>query len=72
VKEAAMSDTAMEVGTRWESEAILRWRFKQLVAAGYSEESASLLSARPNVDLHLATDLVAKGCPPETAIRILV
>jgi hypothetical protein len=67
-----MSDTTMEVGTRSESEAILRWRFNQLVAAGYSDEGASLLSARPNVDLHLATDLLAKGCPPETAIRILL
>jgi hypothetical protein len=67
-----MSDTTLEVGTRAESEEILRWRFKQLAAAGYGDERASLLAARLDVDLHLATDLLAKGCPAETAIRILL
>ena len=67
-----MSDTTLEVAARAESEAILRWRFKQLVAAGYGDERASLLAPRLDVDLHLATDLLARGCPPETAIRILV
>ena len=67
-----MSETTFEIGAVAESEAILRWRFKQLLAAGYGDERASLLSARQDVDLHLATDLLAKGCPPETAIRILL
>jgi hypothetical protein len=69
-----MSDTTTTVETRvpTESEAIRRWRFSQLLAAGYSDERAAQLSARPDVDLHLATDLLAQGCPPETAFRILV
>ena len=67
-----MSDMTIETGAVAESKAILDWRFEQLRAAGYSAESASLLSPRADVDLHLAVDLLAKGCPPETAIRILV
>lgn len=67
-----MSDTTVETRVLAESEAIERWRFTQLLAAGYSDERASLLSTRADVDLHLATDLLANGCPPETAFRILV
>jgi hypothetical protein len=27
---------------------------------------------RHDVDLHLAVELLARGCPPETALRILL
>jgi hypothetical protein len=55
-----------------EAEAILRWRFDELVRAGYDVGSALMLASHVEVDLHLATDLVRRDCPPETALRILL
>jgi ketol-acid reductoisomerase len=51
-------------------EAVLRWRFEALVEAGYDAGSALILASHVEVDLHQASDLVARGCPPETAMRI--
>jgi hypothetical protein len=48
------------------------WRLEQLEAAGYPHAAAVLISERLDVDLHLAVRLVEQGCPPETALRILV
>ena len=55
-----------------EAEAILRWRFDELVRAGYDVGSALMLASHVEVDLHTATDLVRRGCPPDTALRILL
>ena len=52
------------------AEAVLRWRFEALVAAGYDAGSALILASHVEVDLHEAADLLARGCPPETAMRI--
>jgi hypothetical protein len=43
-----------------------------LTAAGYGVEWALVLATHVEVDLHLATDLLRRGCPPETAPRILL
>lgn len=51
-------------------EAVLRWRFEALVEAGYDVGSALILASHVEVDLHGATDLIARGCPAETAMRI--
>lgn len=51
---------------------VLHWRFEQLRRAGYSEPDASLLAGHKEVDLHLATKLLRRGCPPGTALRILL
>jgi hypothetical protein len=40
--------------------------------AGYSIRDALLLAITAEVDLHVATDLVARGCPSGTAARILL
>jgi hypothetical protein len=40
--------------------------------AGFGVSLARKLAARFDVDLHLAVDLVANGCPPELAARILL
>jgi coenzyme F420-reducing hydrogenase gamma subunit len=55
-----------------EAEKVVRWRREQLIAAGYDAKSAARLAKRLEVDLHAAVDLVANGCPPATAVRILV
>jgi hypothetical protein len=47
------------------------WRLDQLLQAGYSELNARKLAARAEVDLHQACDLLARGCPEETAFAIL-
>ena len=55
-----------------EAEAILRWRFDELVRAGYDVGSALMLASHVEVDLHAASALVRRGCPPDTAMRILL
>jgi hypothetical protein len=47
------------------------WRIDQLRRAGWSEPQALVLALDPSVDLHLACDLLAKGCPPSLALRIV-
>jgi hypothetical protein len=55
-----------------EAECILTWRFDALVRAGYESGDALVLATRVEVDLHAAADLLGGGCPPETALRILL
>ena len=61
--------------TRGEADEILRvlvWRFKQLCASGFGLELATTIATRLDVDLQEAIDLVERGCPPDTAGRILL
>ncbi len=55
-----------------EAETVLRWRFDALVRSGYDAGEAMILASHVEVDLHRATDLVARGCPTATAIKILL
>jgi len=51
---------------------VRRWRFDQLVAAGYAAREASSMARDPGIDLDVARRLVQRlGCPPELAARIL-
>ena len=52
--------------------AVRSWRLEELVRVGYDPCDALVLSGRPGIDLHVAIDLVKRGCPPRTAVRILV
>jgi hypothetical protein len=54
-----------------EDHQILCWRYDQLVRAGYDNDHAVVLASNLDVDLHQAVDLLRRGCPTETAIRIL-
>ena len=51
-------------------EVVRRWRFTELVRAGYDDEDAIELAFHTEVDLHWAADLVRRGCPSATAVRI--
>ena len=51
---------------------VLRWRFSQLARSGYGLADAITLAMRSDVDLHRATDLLARGCPPRLALEILL
>ncbi len=53
-------------------EVVLRWRFEELLRAGYDAGSAMILASHVEVDLHAATSLLARGCPPETAMQIVL
>ncbi|MGH3439758.1 MAG: hypothetical protein ACRDRN_25310 [Sciscionella sp.] len=46
------------------------WRRGQLLHAGFDGASATTLAAA-GVDLHEMLDLVARGCSPRLAVRIL-
>jgi hypothetical protein len=51
---------------------VFYWRFYALQRAGYPPSEAWQLAAVPDVDLRLAERLLAEGCPPSTAARILI
>jgi hypothetical protein len=62
VEVARVDDAAFEI--YW-------WRLEQLQHAGYSDVLAHELAASNEVDLHLACDLLARGCSEQTAFAIL-
>ncbi len=47
-------------------------RLEELKRAGCHAPRCLELASRTDVDLELAADLVARGCPPELAVRILL
>jgi hypothetical protein len=55
-----------------ESELVRHWRIEQLRRAGYPARAARTLATRPDVDLHLAIDLLARGCSAPLAAQILL
>ncbi len=55
-----------------EQERIERWRAAELERAGYGVREAAKLAARTDIDLHLAVELIDRGCPHDVAVRILL
>jgi hypothetical protein len=55
-----------------EEERVLSWRAGELVRAGYDECTAIELAFVPHIDLHRATELLRRGCPLATAVKILL
>jgi hypothetical protein len=55
-----------------EAERVRLWRLEELQRAGYERRMARSLAERSYVDLHLATALLRRGCPVDTALRILL
>lgn len=51
---------------------VLGWRLKELERAGYDRAAAWDVAERTEIDLHLAVGIRRAGCPPETALRILL
>lgn len=66
-----MTATAL-AGRTVENDSVRGWRLAELIRAGYRPVDALVLSGRSDVDLELARRLLAHGCPPETAVRILL
>jgi len=55
-----------------EQERIERWRAEELERAGYEPRAAGRLAVRHDVDLHLAIDLLQRGCSVDLALKILL
>jgi hypothetical protein len=51
---------------------VLSWRVERLLDAGYDGETALVIGLDERIDLHRAVSLVRSGCPPATALRILI
>jgi hypothetical protein len=47
-------------------------RLEKLERAGCGSPDCLVLASRADLDLEQAVDLVARGCPPELALRILL
>jgi len=58
--------------TSWELDRVELWRLDSLERAGYDAESAAVLAASPEVDLHLAVSLLERGCSVDLALQILL
>jgi hypothetical protein len=50
---------------------VRRWRFEQFIELGFTETVSATL-AEAQVDLSLVRRMMAAGCPPEIASRILL
>ena len=50
---------------------VLSWRYEELGRAGFPPDVAIMLSSRPDVDLHVACDLLEHGATIHQALAIL-
>jgi hypothetical protein len=48
------------------------WRLHILIETGYPLSIAERLAVNEAVDLHLACEMLGRGCKPETAAEILL
>jgi hypothetical protein len=55
-----------------EATLIEAWRAEALERAGYLRAEAAEIAARHDIDLHMAIDLLVRGCPSPLALRILL
>jgi hypothetical protein len=55
-----------------DTDEVVGWRHEELVRAGMDPDDAQRVALETWIDLHWATDLVRRGCPSATALRILL
>ncbi len=55
-----------------DGDGVLTWRYGTLRRAGYGARRAARLARARCVDLHVAVDLLTRGCDERTALRILL
>jgi hypothetical protein len=65
-----METAEFDQGT--DEELVMQWRIEELERAGYAPDDVLVIALDPSIDLHLAVDLVRRGCPHELALRILL
>jgi hypothetical protein len=67
-----MSAAELEIVYASERDRIEQWRHEALERAGYDSESAIVLAASHDIDLHTAVRLLERGCSVELALQILL
>jgi hypothetical protein len=67
-----MSAANLQTRTDSELEQVEQWRLDELERAGYDPESAAVLAASHEVDLHGAIELLERGCTVDLALQILL
>jgi hypothetical protein len=67
-----MSAAELEMVYVSEIDRIEQWRHEELQRAGYDSESAFVLAASHDVDLHDAIRLLQRGCTVDLALQILL
>ena len=67
-----MSTTQFEEIESPEVGAVFRWRFEELLRAGFDASSALILAGHSEVDLHAVRRLFEHGCSAETALQIVL
>jgi hypothetical protein len=67
-----MSAAELEILQIAEIDRVEHWRREELQRAGYDSESALVLAASHDVDLHRAVDLLRRGCSLDLALQILL
>ena len=67
-----MSAAELEMLYVSEIDRIEQWRHEALERAGYDSESAFVLAASHDVDLHAAVGLLERGCSIDLALQILL
>ena len=71
-KGGGMSAAELQLVHTSERDRIEQWRHEELERAGYDPESAIVLAASHDVDLHAAVNLLQRGCTVELALQILL
>lgn len=67
-----MSAANLQTRPEIELELVEQWRAHSLERAGYDTESAAVLAASHEIDLHRAVHLLESGCPIDLALQILL
>ena len=67
-----MSAVQVEESGIREIDVVLSWRFEELLRAGADAGSALVLAGHNEVDLHEATRMLERGCPPALALQIML
>ena len=67
-----MSTAELQKRPDFEIEIVEQWRAQSLARAGYDFESAAVLAASHEVDLHDAMRLLERGCSVDLALQILL
>jgi hypothetical protein len=66
-----MNETTEELQRESDRDKVESWRLHVLIEAGYPLPLAERLAGSA-ADLHVAVDLVERGCTPQTAAEILL
>ena len=67
-----MNAAELELLYQTEIDRVENWRHDALQRAGYDRESAVVLAASRDVDLHQAVELLERGCSIDLALQILL